>query len=259
MDWCYLGSEGASKGILFIWDRRVVEKMEVCVGCFIIACSFRSVNDNFEWAFAGVSSPNDDNNRQFSWDELVGIMSLWEMPWCIGGDFNAIRLPSERVGVTRYSTPMGEFSSFFSDQGLMDIPLMGGQYTWSNNHCWSRIDKFLFSPRWEEKFLDMVQRRLPHLLSDHFPILLDCGVRNRSRGCFKFEKMWLKFEGFVDQVKIWWQSYQFHGSPSPVLACKLKALKGDLQRWNNEIFGNIGKRKKVLLDGIRELGILGDG
>ena len=103
--------------------------------------------------FAGMSSPNDDNNRQFLWDELVGIMSLWEMPWCIGGDLNAIRFPSERVGVTRYSSPMGEFSSFISDQGLMDIPLMGGQYTWSNNHCWSRIDRFLFSPRWKRSFL----------------------------------------------------------------------------------------------------------
>jgi exonuclease III len=40
MDWCYLGSQGASGGILLMWDRRVVEKMEVCVGCFIIACFF---------------------------------------------------------------------------------------------------------------------------------------------------------------------------------------------------------------------------
>ena len=84
-------------------------------------------------------------------------------------------------------------------------------------------------------------------------------MRNRSGGYFKFEKIWLKFEGFVDQVKVWWQSYQFRGSPSHVLACKLKALKGDLRRWNNEIFGNVGKRKKVLLDDIRELDILGDG
>lgn len=41
--------------------------------------------------------------------------------------------------------------------------------------------------------------------------------------------MWLKFEGFVDQVKAWWKSYQFPGSLSFVLASKLKALKGDLK------------------------------
>ena len=100
MDWCYSGSQGASGGILLMWDRRLVEKFEVCVGCFIIVCSFQSVSDNFEWAFAGVYGPNDDNDRQLLWDELVSIMSLWEVPWCIVGDFDAIRYLSERVGVT---------------------------------------------------------------------------------------------------------------------------------------------------------------
>jgi len=32
MDWCYLDSRGYSKGILLIWDKRVVEKIDECVG-----------------------------------------------------------------------------------------------------------------------------------------------------------------------------------------------------------------------------------
>ena len=102
-------------------------------------------------------------------------------------------------------------------------------------------------------------RGLPCLLSNHSPILLDCGDRKRRGGYFKFENMWLKSEEFVDQMKIWWQSYQFNGSPSYVLACKLKALKGDLQQWNNEVFRHVGKREKMLLDGIMELDIRGEG
>jgi hypothetical protein len=71
--------------------------------------------------------------------------------------------------------------------------------------------------------------------------------------------MRLKSEGFVGQVKLWWQSYQFEGCPSYVLACKLKALKSDLRKWNEEIFGEVGKRKKALLEGIRELDVIGEG
>lgn len=41
-------SEGASKGILLVWDRRVVEKVEHCMGKFTIECSFRCISDNFE-------------------------------------------------------------------------------------------------------------------------------------------------------------------------------------------------------------------
>jgi hypothetical protein len=65
--------------------------------------------------------------------------------------------------------------------------------------------------------------------------------------------MWFKFEGFLDQVSLWWQSYQFVGDPSYVLDCKLKALKGDLRSWNNEVFGHVVKRKKALHEEIREL------
>jgi hypothetical protein len=57
----------------------------------------------------------------------------------------------------------------------------------------------------------------------------------------------------MDQVKHWWQSCQFDGNPSYVLARKLKTLKGDLRRWNKEVFGHVGKRKKALLEEIREL------
>jgi len=34
IDWLYLGSEGASGGIVLMWDQRVVEKVEVAVGQF---------------------------------------------------------------------------------------------------------------------------------------------------------------------------------------------------------------------------------
>jgi hypothetical protein len=70
---------------------------------------------------------------------------------------------------------------------------------------------------------------------------------------FKFENMWLKSDGFVEQVQRWWETYEFHGFPSYVLANKLKALKVDLKKWNVDVFGDVGKKKNELLEGIREL------
>ncbi|KAG6667897.1 hypothetical protein CIPAW_01G132300 [Carya illinoinensis] len=121
----------------------------------------------------------------------------------------------------------------------MDIPLMGGEYTWSNNHTWSRLDRFLISPSWELQFPDLNQKRLQRLCSDHFPVLLDGGGVQGGRRPFKFEDMWLKKEGFVDLVRNWWNSYLFKGNPSKVLAGKLKALKKDLKTWNEQEFGDI--------------------
>lgn len=36
----------------------------------------------------GVYDPNNYNDRKLPWNELVGIMSWWEKPWCIEGDLN---------------------------------------------------------------------------------------------------------------------------------------------------------------------------
>jgi hypothetical protein len=85
---------------------------------------------------------------------------------------------------------------------------------------------------------------------------LDCGAPRGGSKYFKFENMWLKFDGFVDQVKTWWISYEFYGLPCYILANKLKALKEDLKKWNEEVLGDVGKKKNEILEGIRELDLM---
>jgi hypothetical protein len=111
------------------------------------------------------------------WEELSGIFHWWDVSRCIE-DFNVTRYSNERVGVPRSSSAMREFFEFISNQGLLDLPLTGGSFTWSNNQdppSLSRIDRFLVSLLWEEHLPDLVQRRLPSPLSNHFPLLLDSG------------------------------------------------------------------------------------
>jgi len=122
VDWCCLDSRGAFGGILIMWDRRVVEKIDECVGEFTLAILFRNVEDYFSWAFAGIYGPNSDGDGRFLWDELAGLLSWWNFPWCIGRAFNITRFPSERLG-----------ADFIFYHGLMDLPLVGGKFTWSNN------------------------------------------------------------------------------------------------------------------------------
>ena len=51
----------------------------------------------------------------------------------------------------------------------------------------------------------------------------------------------------MERFKHWWEGYSFMGSPSFVLAQKLKSLKEDLKKWNKEDFGDLAFRKKCLL------------
>jgi hypothetical protein len=94
----------------------------------------------------------------------------------------------------------------------------------------SHIDRFLYSDNWEDLFPTIIQKRLPRLLSDHFPIILECGDFSRGKCPFHFENMWLKVDGFKERVQRWWDAYIFQGTPSYIVACKLKALKTDLKK-----------------------------
>ena len=60
------------------------------------------------------------------------------MPWCIGGDFNVMRFPSERHGADSFSSAMLDFSNFISKHNLIDLPLEGVASR-------SRLDRFLLS------------------------------------------------------------------------------------------------------------------
>ena len=92
----------------------------------------------------------------------------------------------------------------------------------------------------------MSQRVLPCVVSDHCPLLVVVvGSVNKGRSAFKFENMWLKEEGFVERVRQWWNGYCFLGSPSFILARKLKVLKEDLKKWNKEEFGDLALGRNV--------------
>ena len=120
---------------------------------------------------------------------MTGQISWWDMPWYLGGDFNIICFPSKRLGAASHTRAMYGFSNFISLYGLMDIPMEGGLYTWSNTSSASRLDRFLFSPLLVDHFTLFSQKMLSRILSNHYPILLEGGSHRRGRTPFRCENM----------------------------------------------------------------------
>lgn len=88
--WVYLASLGALGGVLLMWDNKVVALVEESIGHFIVACSFKNIEDGWKWAFAGVYGPNLERDRHLLLEKLVGLYYFWELPWCMCRDFNII-------------------------------------------------------------------------------------------------------------------------------------------------------------------------
>ena len=86
--------------------------------------------------------------------------------------------------------------------------------------------------------------------------MLEGGGFRRGPSPFRFENMWLLTDGFLEKVKGWWGSYSVVGSPSSILAKKLKLLKEDLKVWNREVFRHLDDKKAKALVAIEEMGRL---
>uniref|UniRef100_A0A2N9GDY5 Endonuclease/exonuclease/phosphatase domain-containing protein n=1 Tax=Fagus sylvatica TaxID=28930 RepID=A0A2N9GDY5_FAGSY len=151
VDWEVLEAVGTSGGVLMLWDKRVVEQIDSFVGRFSMSCLWRGVSNGHTWVGTGLYDPTCDIARQDLWVELRDIRLRWALPWCIFGDFNVIRFPSERLRCRRLTPPMIEFSDFIEDLNLVDLPLGG------------------------DLFPDVVQNLLPRPLSDDHPIVLETG------------------------------------------------------------------------------------
>ena len=123
-----------------------------------------------------------------------------------------------------------------------------------SSFCFLPISQeILLSSDWEDQFSHLVQKALPRFVSDHCPISLDSGTYIRGKSYFKFENMWLRHKAFTGNVRQWWGSYDFQGSPSFILASKLKVLKEDIKKWNRESFGDVHIKKLELM---KELQVL---
>ena len=70
----------------------------------------------------------------------------------MSGDFNTVQYPTDLVGMDHLTPSMQDFSDFTFDMGLLDLPLKGGNITWSNSRSQSQLDRFLFSPSLEDHF-----------------------------------------------------------------------------------------------------------
>ncbi|RVW36959.1 Transposon TX1 uncharacterized 149 kDa protein [Vitis vinifera] len=256
-------SMGAAGGVVVFWDNRVLELMGMEVGFFSVSCRFKNCEDGFLWTFTGVYGPTMKRHRELFWEELGAIRGLWSDPWCIGGDFNVVRFPSERSREGRLTGSMRRFSEVIEELAFKRFASPWGLFTWSgglNGLSRSRLDRFLISEDWENHFNGAIQCSLPRPVSDHFPILLDGGGTRRDPIPFRFENMWLKEERFKELLKGWWQGFNYSGSYSfiltepsliyslayqkkkvSILTEKLKALKIKLKEWNSEVFGKVGE------------------
>ena len=87
--------------------------------------------------------------------ELAAFCGGSQEPTLLGGDFYLIRFSSEKNRLTPLSKHSQTFNSLIACYDLLDLKMIGGKYTWSNNQnppTLERPDRILVSKNWEDLF-----------------------------------------------------------------------------------------------------------
>lgn len=259
-DWESVPAENRSGGLLCIWRKSLLQIHHREVGQNFICIVGHNLQNDMLCCFVNVYAPCDMLGKRLLWDKLISLKnSVSSDLWCVSGDFNAVRSPSERRGATGMSSSQrreaADFNEFIDRMELLDIPLVGRKFTWvrPNGQQMSRLDRVMVSSEWLNHWPGYVQEVLPRDISDHCPLLFRISTQNWGPKPFRVLNCWFddpKFKRFVEET---WKEIVVYGRGAYVLKEKLKLLKQKLKHWNNEVFGDLFRKKKEIVESLNAL------
>ncbi|XP_060210726.1 uncharacterized protein LOC132637688 [Lycium barbarum] len=199
------------------------------------------------------------SERQDLWADLINVHNKIQGPWCIGGDFNVILDPDEKLGGKPHR--MGnnfDFSTCMDSYGVTDLGFVGPKFTWCNNRkprarIWKRLDRMFINDKWAQIFQHNRVKHLVRTGSDHRPLLTTC--HNDSEGgtkYFKFLDFWADQPTFTQILQQSWNT-NIIGNPMWRLQSKLKILSKNLSTWSKEVVGNVYDQVKDWEDKLHHL------
>ncbi|XP_011074610.1 uncharacterized protein LOC105159297 [Sesamum indicum] len=213
------------------WDDNFLDVDVVECGTQFIQCLvfIRSLHESV--ALTVIYGASEVADRRELWGALETIaMQNVDVPWLIGGDFNAVRDLSEVCGASGdIRMAMEEFNCCIQNARLLPLPMQGEWYTWHNcstnpRNLWKRLDRILINDRWMARFPTSSYTSLTPRTSDHSPLILNGDSQQQFGGMFHFDNYLTLSPEFIPSVQQIWQ-HNIIGVPIYVVTRKLKALK----------------------------------
>ncbi|GMI85747.1 hypothetical protein HRI_002244000 [Hibiscus trionum] len=129
---------------------------------------------------------------------------------------------------------MDVFVNFINKLRLLDPPLYGGKFTWSNLRdppSFSRLDRFLISSEVAALWPDFLQQSFPRGLSDHNPVYISVVGDNWGPKSFK----WFDNKELVQQLQITCNSLEGKGIETLLRHCKAVTKEWDRSNRSKDL------------------------
>ena len=234
----FIPSVGASGGILVVWSSAVFRGNVLDKQRFGITLSFTSMQNNDVWKLTTVYGPCDEPARSefISW--FRGHAILDSDNWIFLGDFNFYRTLNNRNRPGGNLADTLIFNNAIGHLGLVELPLKGRAYTWSNmqlDPLLEQLDWFFTSPNWTVEFPNTEVLPLGRITSNHVPSQIVISTSIPRANIFRFETFWAEQHDFVDTVNECWNSVAHISDAARAISSKFKALRSRLREWSKHL------------------------
>ncbi|PWA84305.1 Endonuclease/exonuclease/phosphatase [Artemisia annua] len=247
LDARWSNSEGASGGIIIMWKQGFFKLLDHREEFSFIILKGTLIRLGVQASIVNVYAPNDMGDRRGLWRLLRNHEVGMEGLWVLGGDWNDILNIEERLGQNYVDASMRDFQSFVNDCSLVDIPMSGANFTWSNgesNLSMSRLDRFLISSEWLAQLNQTRQWCVKVSFSDHHAVAVGWDSVNWGPKPFKTFNWWLEDPTCMACFQNAWKSSQnLYGAGFSLLE-KFKNVKQELK-------AKFGKRFISLVEEIK--------
>ncbi|XP_029148790.1 uncharacterized protein [Arachis hypogaea] len=203
-------------------------------------------------ALTAVYASPQETLRRDLWEKLFDLAQNMGRPWMLVGDFNDIAYEYEKKGGAWVDTnACRRFQNWVNKYNLVDLEYVGSKFTWKGaqregmERVFKRLDRALANIDWRRDFGDARVEVLPRVNSDHHPILVRLKPERLDLGDkpFRFEIIWRTHHSFKDFLNSAWK-WDFP------LSMAIKDIIEKLQKWNKDVFGNLFRRKRRILNRI---------
>lgn len=163
--------------------------------------------------------------------------------WLILGDFNFYRSIENRNRPGGNYNDILVFNSIISHLGLIELPIKGRSFTWSNMQntpLLEQIDWFFTSASWTTKYPSTMVLPLARIISDHLPCKVQISTAIPKANIFRFENYWFSHPSCMQTINNSWVIPAHQSNSTHIVSAKFKLLRKILKNWARNI-SNLSK------------------
>ena len=224
--------------MITIWKSAFFEGHLAFHNSFSLTVDIRSLHNNAKWLLTNIYGPCTDDGKQSFVEWMKNIVMPEEIDWLMVGYFNLMRSPDNRSKPGGDVTHMLMFNEGISALGLVELPLLGQQFTLSNKQfepLLERLDWFFTSNSWTFSYPHTTVSSMLMEISDHTPCVVNNSTNIPKGKIFCFENYWMEHEVFMDVVCHGWSIPTMQTDAAKIISAKFKNLRRVLRVWQAQL------------------------